>query len=479
MSSGNRGLNGVFWSFVERFSAKAVQFIIGILIARMLDPKDYGLLGMILIFVSLPQVFVDGGFSKALIQKSNRDEKDFTTVFYFNFLISSIFYVIVFCLAPLASIFYDEPTLTELVRIIGLNIPLNALVIVQQTRYTIQINFKAQSVISLVSSIVGGIGGIYWAYNGYGVFALVYQILLRSSISALLYWRHPYVMPFKNFSMFRLKELFGFGSKLLLARLINTVYNNIYLLLIGKYFSAVSLGYFTRAKQFVDLPSVTLMSVVQKVSFPLFCEVSRDVEKLKLKFRGIIRLTALVSFPLMIGLAILAKPIVLIMLTEKWLEAVWFLQVLCVSGALLPIHSLNLSVLNAMGRSDLFLKIEVAKKVIITLVIFCSIPFGIEAFIVGIVLNSFIFLGINGYYSRKLLDYSIINQLGDIKYSIFIAVLMGVIIHPIISAFSNSIMQLILGLSTGSLFYIYVTYRVEQTGMQNLISLMQKKLNFS
>ena len=458
MSLKQKAITGVVWSAIENFAAKGVQFILGIVLARILVPEDYGLIGMIMVFLAISATFIDSGFSKALIQKKNRDEKDFSTVFYFNIAIAVCFYLILFFSAPLIANFYDQQVLVSIVRVIGLIVIINSFAVVQRSKFTINIDFKTQTKASLLSIVISGLFGIYLAYSGYGVWALVVQALIRAALNVGALWYFSKWIPRDGFHYNRFKSLFSFGSKLLLSRLIDTVYKNIYLIVIGKLFSTAELGFYTRAKQLNDFPSANITSILQRVTFPLLSGIQDDNIRLKENYRLIIKLSALIVFPLMMGLAALAEPIVLIILTEKWLNSVWMLQLLCFAGMWYPIHSLNLSILNVKGRSDLFLRLEIIKKVIITIVLIVSIPFGIKAMIIGQIFTSIIGLVINTYYTNLIISYNLVQQLSDIFGVLVVSLLMGILIYVTIGYIENSALQLLVGFIEGVLFFIGITW---------------------
>lgn len=475
MSLKQKAVKGVVWSTIENFAAKGAQFVLGIILARILSPEDYGLIGMIMIFLAISITFTDSGFSKALIQKKDRDEKDFSTVFYFNLIVAVGFYFVLFVTSPFIAQFYNEPILTSLIRVISLIIIINSLTVVQRSKLTINIDFKTQTKASLLSIILSGIFGIYLAYSGYGVWSLVIQAVLRALINVIVLWYYSKWIPRDGFHYNRFKTLFSFGSKLLLARLLETVYNNIYLIVIGKLFSTAELGYYTRAKQLKDFPSANITSILQKVTFPLLSGIQDDDVRLKENYRLIIKLSALTVFPLMIGLAALAEPIIIIILTEKWLDSVWMLQLLCFAGMWYPIHALNLNVLTVKGRSDLFLRLEIIKKVIITVVLIVSIPFGIKAMIIGQIITSIIGLVINTYYTNLIISYNLIQQLSDIFGVLIVSLLMGTLIYFTIGYFDHNVLKLLVGLTEGIIFYIGITWYTN-TGEIHVLPTLFKKI---
>lgn len=451
-------LKGLIWSSIERFSVQGVQFMLGLFLARLLLPQDYGLIAMLAIFLAISQTFIDSGFNLALIQKKNRDELDYSTTFYFNIVVAAVFYAILFFSAPLIAKFYEQPILIPLSRAIGITLIINSFAIVQRTKFTIKIDFKTQTKASLSSVIISGAVGIYLAYTGHGVWALVWQSLIQRAIETVLLWYYSKWLPKHGFSIQRFKKLFSFGSKLLAAGVINTIYRNIYLIIIGKMFSASSLGFFTRAKQINDFPSSNITGVLDRVMFPILSEIQDDNKKLLSAYRKIIVYSALLIFPLMMGLSALAEPLIRLVLTEKWIESVWMLQLLTFAGMWYPIHALNISVLNVKGRSDYMLRLEIIKKVLITIVLIISVPLGIEAMIIGMIITSYIGLFINTYYTKRIINYGFIQQMRDLVKVLLLSFAMGALIYFSTAYISSDLLKLILGLIEGVIFYIGIAW---------------------
>ncbi|MGR7813244.1 lipopolysaccharide biosynthesis protein [Lacinutrix undariae] len=446
-------LDGLLWSTIERFSIQAVQFVLGIILARLLLPSDYGFIGVLAVFMSISQALIDSGFSQALIQKKNADEKDYNTVFYFNIASSVCIYIVLFLLSEPIAVFYEEPLLENLIKILGLNIIFSSFSIVQLAILTKELNFKTQSKASLISVIISGVIAVYFAYTGMGVWALVIQVLLKSSINTLLLFVFTKWKPILLFSKKSFHSLFSFGSKLLFSGLLNAVFNNIYLIIIGKFYTIKELGYYTRANQFQQLPSETLTVILQRVTFPVLSSIQDEDEKLSSYYKKFIKLAAFINFPLMTLLIVLAKPLVKLLLTDKWIEAAPFLQLLCFVGILYPIHAINLNLLKVKGRSDLFLKLEVYKKVLIIISIVITIPFGIKVLIIGQIACSFISLYLNTYYTKKLIDYGFFAQLKDLFIYFTISVIMGIVMYVSIMYISSSSLKLIVATIVG--FFVY------------------------
>ncbi|MFT5214589.1 MAG: teichuronic acid exporter [Patiriisocius sp.] len=451
-------ISGLLWSFIDNFSKLGLTFVIGIILARLLDPREFGLIGMITIFIALSQSLVDSGFTQALIRKKDCTQADYSTVFYFNLFIGIILYTVLFFSAGAISRFFDEPQLLLIVQVVGLSIIVNAFTIVQRARLTKAINFKLQTKISIIASLSSGVIGIMMAYSGYGVWSLVFKTLLGFTITSFLLWIWNKWKPSFEFSRNSFKEMFSFGYKLLISGLIDTAYQNIYLLVIGKYFSAAELGFYTRADQFSNLPSKNITSVIQRVSYPVLAEIQHDIPRLKTAYQKIIKSTMLITFVSMIILAAVAKPLVLTLVGEKWLPSVIYLQLLSFGGMLYPLHAVNLNMLNVQGRSDLFLRLEIIKKILAIPVIVVGVLLGIKAMIVGMIIISMIAFFLNSYYSGQHIGYSSMQQLKDILPSFILAIFIGSITH-LIGAFLilPNYLILIIQLIAGGGFFILIT----------------------
>ncbi|MEI6696956.1 MAG: lipopolysaccharide biosynthesis protein [Bacteroidota bacterium] len=429
MSLKQKTVSGLLWSFIDNIASLGISFIVGIILARLLSPKEFGLIGMLAIFIAIAQSFIDSGFRQALIRKQNCTQTDYSTVFYFNIVVAILFYFLLFGLARPISNFYNEPILRNLIRVLGLSLIISSFTIIQSTLLTKTINFKLQAKISVISSIISGIISIYMAYKGWGVWSLVTLTIIKYTINSLLLWFWSKWKPIWDFSLQSFKELFSFGSKLLISGLIDTIFRNVYYLVIGKYFAAVELGYYTRADQFQALPSSNLQGIIGRVSYPVLLTLQNDIPRLKEVYKKIIRSTMLISFVLMLGMAAVAKPMILGLIGEKWEPSVIYLQMLCFIGMLYPLHALNLDMLNVQGRSDLFLRLEIIKKLIFIPTIIIGVFFGIKIMIAGMFVTSLFAYYLNSYYTGKLIGYSIIEQIKDILPSFMIAFVMAAIVY--------------------------------------------------
>ena len=421
-------ISGLIWSFIDSIAGQGISFIVGIILARLLSPKEFGLIGMLTIFIAISQSFIDSGFRQALIRKQNCTQSDYSTVFYFNIAVGFAFYILLFAFANSISNFFHEPVLKELIKVLGLALIINSFTMIQSTLLTKRIDFKLQAKISIIASLISGIISIYMAYTGLGVWSLVALTLIKYATNSILLWYWNKWKPALLFSKKSFKELFSFGSNLLVSGLIDTIYRNIYYVIIGKYFTAVELGYYTRAEQFQSLPSANLQGIIGRVSYPVLSTLQHDLPKLKETYKKIIRSTMLVTFVLMLGMAATAKPMILTLIGAKWEPCIIYLQMLCFVAMLYPLHAINLNMLNVKGRSDLFLRLEIIKKALAVPVIIVAVFFGIKVMIGCMILLSLIAYYLNSYWSGRLINYSWFEQIKDILPSFLIAAAMSTIV---------------------------------------------------
>ena len=431
MTLKDKTISGLLWSFIDNFSKQGITFVVGIILARLLTPREFGLIGMTTIFIAISQSFVDSGFSQALIRKKDCTQTDYSTVFYFNLVMAILLYAILYFSSGAISRFFDEPQLKMIIQVLGLGLIVNAFTIIQRTRLTKRIDFKLQTKISIIAVIGSGTLGIIMAYQGYGVWSLVTKTLAGFALTSLFLWIWNGWMPSLVFSKRSFREMFAFGSRLLASGLLDTGYRNIYLLIIGKYFSAAELGFFTRADQFKKLPSQNITSVIQRVSYPVLSSIQDDIPRLKAAYQKLIRSTMLITFVAMLSLAAIAEPLVITLIGEQWLPSVVYLQLLSFVGMLYPLHAINLNMLKVQGRSDLFLRLEIIKKMMAIPVIIIGITLGIKFMILGMIANSIIAYFLNSYYSGRFLSYSSLEQIKDILPSFLLAVAVGISIFTI------------------------------------------------
>ena len=463
--SGNKTVTGVVWSAIERFSVQGLQFVLSIIIARLIDPSDYGLIAMLGIFLAIAQTFTDSGFSQALIQKKNRSAVDFSTVFYFNLIVSVFIFFLFWIGASDIASFYNEPKLEVITKWVALNIILTALSIVQRTELTIKMDFKTQAKASLVSVVLSGSLGVTLAWYGFGVWALVWQTLCNSLTNTVLLWFLSKWKPLYLFSWSSFKGLFAFGSKLLASGLLHTVYTNLYSLVIGKQYSPTDVGFFNRASTLAQFPSTNLVMIITRVSYPTHCELQHEPELLRKSFIQYIRLSTFFIFPLMVGLAALAEPLVHILLTDKWKESIPLLQILCIANMWLPVMYLNNNMLAAKGRTDLFLRAEILKKVVGILILVATLPLGMKVLCMGLVLYSIVDMVLTIYYTRKVVDCGYIDQLKNILSIALITFIMGAVMVAVVKSLTGYWWQLLAGSIIGLLTYLVLAFvfRLKET----------------
>jgi O-antigen/teichoic acid export membrane protein len=423
-----QAISGMVWTFAEQFGAQFISFIISVVLARLLVPSDFGVIAIFGVVIAIASTIVDGGLVSSLIRTNNPDESDYSTVFIFNIFASFFLYILIYLLAPLISNFYNVSILTPVIRMYGLTVIVNSFVTVQRTHFIKDMNFKVAFKIKMPSLIIGGIFGIVLAYVGFGVWALVYSAVIQSVIFMLQHWFYSKWRPKLVFDKERFKHHFSFGFRMTLSTLLDITFQNLYTVLIGKYFSVQQLGYYNRADSLKQLPVNNISTALNKVSFPLFAKINHDDLKLKEVYRKMMGVVIFIIAPIMSLLVVIAEPLIRLLLTEKWLPSVPYFQILAISGLLYPIHAYNLNILQVKGRSDLFLKLEVIKKTITVILIFFAIRFGIYGLLWGQVILSVIALVINTFYTGKLINYSGLQQISDLLPDIVLAIFSGLCI---------------------------------------------------
>jgi teichuronic acid exporter len=423
-----KATQGILWSSIESFASQFISLIVGIILARMLTPKEFGLIGMVTIFIAVSQSFLESGFSNALIRKKDCTQTDYSTVFFFNLAAGVIFFIVLFISAPAISNFFKEPELKTIVQVLALVLIIDSLTIIQRTILIRRVDFKLQTRISVISSTGSGLFAIILAWKGFGVWSLVGLTLAKESLNSFLLWLWNQWRPALVFSMSSFRELFSFGSKLLVSGLLDTIYRNIYFFIIGKYFSVQELGYFTRAYQFNTASSQSITGIMSRVTFPILAQMQDNPVMLKEGYRKMIKSIMLITFVIMLGMAAIAEPMIISLIGEKWRPSIIYLQMLCFVGMLYPLHALNLNMLNVLGRSDLFLKLEIIKKILAVPTIVLGVLFGMKIMIAGMILNSFIAYYLNSYWSGRFIGYSLLEQIKDILPSFLLAAGMSAIV---------------------------------------------------
>ena len=450
----SKAFSNLAWRFFERCGAQGVQFIVSIVLARLLAPEDYGIISLVTVFTTILQVFVDSGLGIALIQKKNADDLDFSSVFYFNFAVCVILYMGMFVFAPYVAAFYNDTTLTLVIRVLCLTIVVAGIRGIQQSYVSRHLMFKRFFFSTLGGTIVSAIIGIAMAYADLGVWALVAQQLSNVVVGTVILWVTVKWRPKLMFSWQRLKGLLSFGWKLLVSSLLDTMYNNLRNLIIGKMYSSADLAYYNQGDKFPKLIINNINTSIDSVLLPTMSKVQEDHIRVKNMTRRSIKTSTYFMAPLMVGLAFCATPIVQLVLTDKWLPCVPFLQIFCVTYMFYPIHTANLNAIKAMGRSDLFLKLEIAKKAIGMILLLSTMWFGVMAMAYSLLVSTVASMIINSWPNRKLLNYSFKEQIIDILPGVVIAVLMGVIISLFRLFSLPTLLTLIIQVLLGAAIYI-------------------------
>lgn len=438
MSLKKKTISGVAWTLGQQVGVQGINFFVQILLARLLLPSDFGLIAMVQIFMTIGAALMDGGMTSSLIRTKNADNRDYSTVFHMNMLASILIYAIVFFAAPLMARFFDQPILTALVRVYTISFVIQALVGVQTTKLTKEMNFKLQMLMQLPSTIVGGIVGVVLAYKGYGVWSLVWMQLIMSFLFMIQHWIWSDWKPTLLFDKTKLKEHFGFGYKITLSTLLTSLYSESYTIIIGKFFPASQLGFYKQARTLSMFPVSNLTKALQKVTYPLFSNLQDNNDKLKVVFQKITAVVFFVVTPTMLFLVVAAEPIINLVLTDKWLPAVPFFQILCVSALFYPLSMYNLNIILAKGRSDLHFKLEILKKGLSLIVLFISMPFGITGIVVASGISMLIHAIVNSVYSGRLIDFTFFEQLKQVVPILIIGIFVSGLIILIMSLINEN-----------------------------------------
>ncbi len=425
MSLRKQAISGLVWTFAQQFGSQLIGFVVSMILARILLPEEFGLIGMIAVFLAVGKSLIDAGLTQSLIRSRNSDQEDYSTVFFFNLAASILIYVTIYFSAPLIANFYDQQILINIIRLFCITFIISAFSSVQSARLTKKMDFKTQTLIGLPSTIVGGIVGVTMAYMGYGVWSLVWSSLVSAFLGTTQLWIYSKWKPSLVFNIDKFKDHFNFGYKLTLSGLLDTIFSNIYLIIIGKFFSPAQVGFYTRAETMKQLPVTNISSALNKVTFPLFASIQHDDFRLKRVYKQLMQMVVFIIAPVLIFLGVLAEPTFRFLFTEKWLPAVPYFQILCITGILYPIHAYNLNILKVKGRSDLFLKLEVIKKIIIVITIVFALQFGILALLYGQLFISIVAFFINTHYTGKFINYSAWEQSKDIMPIILLSVISG------------------------------------------------------
>ena len=429
MSLRNKTLAGLVWTFSQQFGVQLISFLITIILARILAPAEFGIIAMLTVFIAVGSLLVEGGLSSSLIRTGEANQKDFSTVFFFNLAGSIVIYCVVYLAAPLISKFYHQDILTAVLRVYSLVFILNAFYGIQNARLVKDMNFKTQALIQVPSVLSGGLLGIIMAKNGYGVWSLVAMNLCQSFITTLFHWIYSDWRPSLLFDQESFKKHFNFGYKMTLSGLIDVLYKNIYVLIIGKNYPATQLGYYSRADSISQLPTSNISMALNKVTYPMFASISEDNIRLKMVYKKLMQQVIFWNASILLLLVVIAEPLFRFLITAKWLPAVPYFQILCLSGIFYPLHAYNLNILKVKGRSDLFLKLEIIKKVLSVIGILIIIPYGIYGLLYFQLFFNIVAAYINSIYSGELINYPVNEQLSDITPTIILSTFVALICY--------------------------------------------------
>lgn len=467
--------NGIIWKSIQSFATTGLSFLFMIFMTRLLTPNDYGLIGMLSVFIVLAQTFIDSGFGQALVRENKRTIVDESTVFFFNLIASTLCYIILYISAPFIAQFYDMPILKNILRIQGLMLIISAFYSVHLLIYSINLDFKTPTIIGLLCNLLSGISGIVMAYYGWGVWALVGQQLLLTIFSAICYsiissWKPQLVFSFKSF-----KRMFSFGSKLLGSRLLNITYNKAAPIFIGKYYSASDLGLYSKAEQIASFPCNTFYSIISSVSYPVLCKLQTDKTQLTNIYRKFIRVTAFVIFPVMLLLCIFGTTLMSALFGEKWINAGIYLSIMSLPWMMVPIQCLNLNILLVTGRSDLMLRLEIIGKVLGFTVLFITLPINIIVFSISSAIVSFTCFFINTYYTKKVIQYPLKEQILDLLTPLITSLTISITAFLCTMSISNDMIKLVIGITSGSLLYIIIAHCFKIHEYSELKSLIKQR----
>lgn len=465
---------GLLWGTIERIGTQGIQFLFGIILARLLSPGDYGIIAMPMIFLALAQVVIDSGFANALIRKPDLNDDDLSTAFYFNIIVGCGCYFLLYVFSPLIADFYETPILASVLKITALSTLFNPLCIVQQAILTIKIDFKSQARISVVSYVLGGMLGIYMAYDGYGVWALAVSQTLSSLLRTVLLWSISRWRPKLRWSYASFNYLWGFGSKLMLSGILECMYQNLYTVIIGKCFTKEQLGFYTRAHHFAQLPSSNLYGIIRRVSLPVLSSIQNDEERLFDNFEKILRISAYVIFPIMIVLIGISEPLILVLLSEKWIDSAPLLQILAFAMMWMPIDALNLNILTVKGRSDLFFKLEIIKKVFGFAMLIATIPFGVKWICIGYAIYCIFEIISDTYYTGKFFNFGLWKQIHIFLPTVvlsFLILLIILVLNTILK--ENSLICLITDICVSVILYIGISYLLKMKEFCELVNFLK------
>ena len=472
----DKAVSGATWKLIEISVAHIMTFVVELYLARKLAPSDYGLVGMLAIFFALAGVLVDSGFSSALIQRQNRTREDFSTVFVFNIVASISIYLLFVVLAPSIAAFYNAPLLKTIIYVSALSFIIRGFTSIHFAKLNIDLRFSTLSKIHLVGHFVAGITGVLLAYFGFGIWALVFQGIASSLITGVVVWICSGLMPSIAFSTKSFKRLFSYGGNMLGSGLINVVYGNLYTLVIGKGFSPAAVGFYNRANGYSSMPSNIVTDIALRVNFPILVKLQDDNERLISAYEKLLKVPFFVLYPILVGIIVCAEPLITVMIGEKWLPCVPYMQILCVGYMFYPLNGFNMNILYAKGRTDISFKLEFIKKPIGLLLLFASLPFGIIWMMVGKALYSVIVYFINCYYTNKIVGYGLVRQVKILMPMIVNSLLMGAIVFLCMSFVSSPAIKLLVGIPVGMVSYYLMAFIRKDDSLSEIMNIVKNKV---
>lgn len=472
----DKAVSGATWKLIEISVAHIMTFVVELYLARKLAPSDYGLVGMLAIFFALAGVLVDSGFSSALIQRQNRTREDFSTVFVFNIVASISIYLLFVVLAPSIASFYNAPLLKTIIYVSALSFIIRGFTSIHFAKLNIDLRFSTLSKIHLVGHFVAGITGVLLAYFGFGIWALVFQGIASSLITGVVVWICSGLKPSIAFSTKSFKRLFSYGGNMLGSGLINVVYGNLYTLVIGKGFSPAAVGFYNRANGYSSMPSNIVTDIALRVNFPILVKLQDDNERLISAYEKLLKVPFFVLYPILVGIIVCAEPLITVMIGEKWLPCVPYMQILCVGYMFYPLNGFNMNILYAKGRTDISFKLEFIKKPIGLLLLFASLPFGIIWMMVGKALYSVIVYFINCYYTNKIVGYGLVRQVKILMPMIVNSLLMGAIVFLCMSFVSSPAIKLLVGIPVGMVCYYLMAFIRKDDSLSEIMNIVKNKV---
>lgn len=480
MSLKQKATAGMVWTFLQQGSSQIINFVVSIILARLLEPSDFGTIAIFGVFLAIGQTLIDSGLSNSLIRTSDADNRDFSTVFFFNLIISTIIFLIFFFSSPWIARYFEMPILVDVIRVYSITLVIGAFASVQSTLFTKRLDFKTPFLIRMPSAIISAVVGVVMAYLGYGVWSLVGISISGSIVSTIMLWYYSPWKPKFVFNNEKFKSHFSFGYKLTLSALINTLFANIYTIVIGKQFNSMTLGYYNKANSYSMMPVNFISGPLNKVTYPLFAEIKDDNVRLKQVYKKLMKTVIFIISPVLALMTALAEPLFSFVITDKWLPAVPFFQLTCITALLYPVHAYNLNILLVKGRSDLFLRLEIIKKILTIIVLSTSVRFGIYAILIGQIFSSIISLGINCYYSGKFLQYNVFSQLKDISLPILFGLVIGVSMYmndQYILVNHHDFIRLIISSCLGVTIFgiLSYTFKIEELSYAKELLLMAKE----